>query len=218
MVQDAGVPPEQDWERELVRQAVENRFAEGHLSAVLAELARMRAELSAAMATARIDAEPLVRFVVRAQLDAIEQSAGDPAYFTEKRYQRSDGGLSMDRDRVYALDLIIQARQRMAKDVASLIQMLDGGPTRMDALSALERKGGEAAGAIPRLLELLRTSDQLECCKVLRTLAGIGPAAQGALSAIMGLANDPDYLISRQARAALRAIAPERASELGLGK
>jgi hypothetical protein len=148
------------------------------------------------------------------KLVAIEESAGEPAFFTEKRYKQSDDG-RIDRDRLYAFDLIIKDRQLMAKDVASLIQMLDVGRTRMDALSALQRKGGEAASAIPRLLDLLRASDQLECCKVLGTLQGIGPAAQDALLAIMELANDPDYLISLQARAALRAIAPERAAEFG---
>jgi hypothetical protein len=213
MVQDAGVPQAEDWECELVRQAIAHRFAEVHHSTVLAELAVMRAEFSAAMGAARIDVEQLVRFVVRAQLDAIEQSAGDPAFFSEKRYKQSDDGLSMDRDRLHALDLIIKDRQLMARDVPSLIKMLDVGPTRMDALSALERKGGEAAAAIPRLVELLRSGDQLECCKVLRTLQGIGPAAQEAVPAIMELTTEPDYLISRQAKATLRAIAPERAAQ-----
>jgi hypothetical protein len=217
MVQDTSVPEAQDWERELVRQAVENRFAEGHRGVVLANLTIMRAELVDAMSTAGIEAEQLVRFAVRAQLNAIEQSAGDLAFFTERRYKRDDG-LSMDRDLLYGLDLIIKDRQLMAKDVASLIKMLDVGTTRMDALSALQRKGKEAATAMPRLLELLRESGQLECCKVLRTLAGIGPAAQGAVSAVIKLANDPDYLIRLEARTALRAMAPERASELGIGK
>src|SRR5687768_15429656 len=128
MVQEAGIPQAQDWERELVQQAVENRFDEAHRTAVLAELARMRAELSAAMSAARIDAERLARFVVRAQLDAIEQSVGDPAFFTEQRYKQPDDGLRMDRDRLYAFDLIIKDRQLMAKAVASLIKMLDAGP------------------------------------------------------------------------------------------
>jgi hypothetical protein len=45
MVQDAGIPQKQDWERELVQQALEHRFAEWRRSAVLVELAHMRAEL-----------------------------------------------------------------------------------------------------------------------------------------------------------------------------
>jgi hypothetical protein len=115
VVQEGPVPQVQDWERELLRQAVEHRFAEIHRSAVLAELGRMRAELSAAMGAARIDADQIARFVVRAQLDAIEQSGGDPAFFTEQRYQQSDDGLSMDRDRLYLLDVIIKGRQQAAK-------------------------------------------------------------------------------------------------------
>jgi hypothetical protein len=213
----AGVPQAQDWERELVRQAVENRFAEGHRGAVLAELGRMRGDWLAAMGTAGMDTEELVRLVVRTQLDAVEQSAGDPAFLTEEHYMQSASGLT-DEDRLYVLDQIIKDRQLMGKDVTSLIKMLDVGTTRLDALSALERKGGEAVKAIPRLLEMLRESDQLECCRVLRTLAGIGPAAQGAVSAVVELANDPDYLMRLWARAALKAIAPERASELELGK
>jgi hypothetical protein len=65
---------------------------------------------------------------------------------------------------------------------------------------------------------LLGETDQLECCKVLRALGGIGPAARGAALAVVGLANDPDYLVRLEARAALRAIAAERASELGSGR
>jgi hypothetical protein len=216
--QDAGVPQAQDWEGELVRQAVDYWFTEGNRGAVLVELARMRAELSAAMVITRVEAEQLARLVVRAQLDAIEQSGGEPKFFTERRYMQSDYGLSRDHDRLDALELVMKDRQLVAKDLSSLIKMLDTSPTRMDALSALERKGGEAAKAIPRLLELLRETDQLECCKVLRTLAGIGPAAQDALSAVMQLAKEPDYLIRLQARATVKAIAPERTSEFGLGK
>src|SRR2546423_10462185 len=139
MAQDASVP--QDWERDLVRQAVESRFAEPHRDAVLAELASMRAEWFGATGTTRIDADELVRFVVRAQLEAVEQSAGDPAYFTEQRHRQWDDWRRMNRDRVYLLDVLIKYRQLAAKDVAALIQMLDVGTTRLDALSALENKG-----------------------------------------------------------------------------
>src|SRR5205085_4250336 len=120
---------------------------------------------------------------------------------TEQRHRQWDDWRRMNRDRVYLLDVLIKYRQLEAKDVAALIQMLDVGTTRLDALSALESKGEGAATAIPRLVQLLREADQLECCKVLRTLAGIGPAAQGAVPAVIELANDPDYLISQQARA-----------------
>jgi hypothetical protein len=218
VVQNTGVPPPvQDWERELVRRAVERRFTEGHRGAVLAELARMRAQWCAARGSAQPNADELVRLVVRTQLDVIEESGGDPAFFTEEHYEQSAGGMT-DRDRLCFLDGIIKDLQLRARDVAALVKMLDTGTTRLDALTALAGKGTEAAPAIPRLVELLKESDQLECCKVLRTLAGIGPAGQGAVSAVIELANDPDYLIRRQARATLTAIAPERAAELGLDK
>jgi hypothetical protein len=129
----------------------------------------MRAEWLAATRTGGMDVEQMVRFVVRTQLDVVEQSAGDPAFLTKEHYEQSAGGLT-DRDRLYVLDQVIKDLQLMAKDVPSLIKMLDVGTTRPDALSALERKGGEAATAIPRLVEVLRGSDQLECCIALRTL------------------------------------------------
>src|SRR6478672_4713030 len=97
MEQDAGVPPIQDWERELVQRAVESGFSEGHRGAVLAELGRMRAEWCAAQVAARMNAAELVRLVVRTQLDVIEESAGDPALLTEEHYQQSAGG-ETDRD------------------------------------------------------------------------------------------------------------------------
>ncbi len=168
----------------------------------------MRAELLGALSHPCIDADRLVRLVVRAQLDAVEQSGGDPAFFTEKRYGQSEGGLGVGRDRLSALDVLVKDRQMAARDVASLIRMLDAGTTRMDALSALACKGEGAAPAVPRLVGLLREADQQECWKVLQALAGIGPAARGAVPAVVDLI---------QAQAALRAISPERAAELGAG-
>lgn len=206
------ISPEQSWERELVQHAVESKFAEEHRSTVLAELARMRAEFFDPRSSSKCGTEELVRFVVRTQLDAIEQSAGDPSYFSEQRYKHTDPAAPFNRDRLHALDLLIADRQLMAKHVTELIKMLDDAATRMDALSALSRKG-DAAGAIPRLRELLKSSDQLECCEVLRTLGRMGPAARDAEAVIVELANDPDHLISRRARAALNAIAPELAKE-----
>jgi hypothetical protein len=214
MAQDAGPPPAQDWERELVRRAVEGRFAERHRAAVLAELARMRAAWLAAAGTAPGAAEEMVRLVVRTQLDTVEQSAGDPAFLTEEHYRESAAG-ETDRDRLWGLDLIIRRAQLVAGGVPSLVKMLDDSTTRLDGLDALLGKREEAAAAIPRLVQLLGEADQLECCKVLRTLRGIGPAARGALSAVAELANDPDYLVRLEARAALRAIAPERAPDSG---
>jgi hypothetical protein len=58
----------------------------------------------------------------------------------------------------------------------------------------------------------------LECCAALRTLAGIGPAARGAVTATIELVDDHDLLIRRAAQAALRAMAPQRASEWEDGK
>jgi hypothetical protein len=213
----AGAAQIQGWESELVRRAVEHRFTKEHHGSVLAELARMRAEWLAAMGPARTDVEELVRLVVRTQLDVIEASAGDPAFLTEEHYQQSAGGLT-DRDRLCVLDQVVKYQQLMDKDVLSLVKMLDYDTTRQDALSALERIGDKAVMAVPRIVKLLREGDQQECCKALRTLAQIGPAARGAASAVMELANDPDYLISQQARVALRTIAPDRVAHCGFDK
>jgi hypothetical protein len=202
-----GIPEPEAWERDLVRHAVERRFAEAHRDAVLAELARMRAWLRAEMGKGPIDTEQAVRFVLVALLEAVERSAGDPGFFAEQRYKRGDP-FDMDRDLLYRLDLIVKDCQLMAKDVATLLAMLDVGSTRIDAMTALARKGEAAAPAVPRLVALLKCSGQLECCKVLRTLEGIGPPARDAVPAIEELANDADYYISQHARAALSAIAP----------
>jgi hypothetical protein len=174
-----------------VRAAVEDRFAPAHRDVVLAELAGLRAAWYPAGATTGTDPEQAIRLAVRAQLDAIEQSGGDPAYFTEKRYRESDDGRNLDRDRLHVRDRMVQDRQLRAKDVASLVEMLSAPATRFDALSALERKGEAAVVAVPRLIELLRDGDQLECAKVLRTLAGIGPPARGAVPALAELPTMP---------------------------
>jgi hypothetical protein len=55
MADDDALTHVPDWERKLVEQAVEYRLVEGHLGAVPTELARMRAELFAAMVAARVD-------------------------------------------------------------------------------------------------------------------------------------------------------------------
>jgi hypothetical protein len=123
------------------------------------------------------------------------------------------GEPAIDRDRPHVLDIVVKDRQLMAKDVASLILMLDVETTRTGALSALGAEGEEAASAIPRLVELLKSGDQLDCCSVLRALQRMGPAARDATSAVRELANDQDSLIRHHARAALRAIAPERAAD-----
>jgi hypothetical protein len=97
-------------------------------------------------------------------------------------------------------------RGLMAKDVSSLVEMLNQHTTRVDVLTVLGRKGPAAATAVPRLVELLRGGDQLECVKVLRTLEAIGPAARDAVPAVLELVDDPDYLIRLHARASLKAI------------
>jgi HEAT repeat protein len=211
ILEDLGIEQPPEWEREFVREEVEQQFPEEHRAAVLAELARIRDRFVVGMDSSRIDPEDFVGFAVRVQLEAVWKSAGDPAFFTEKRYMQSD---ELDRDALYALDFVIRDRQLMAKDIASLIAMVNVPATRLEALSTLERKGAEAAAAVPLLLRMLREGDQLECCKALQTLRGIGPAAQDAIPAIIDLANDPDYLIRRQAQLALGAIAPERAAQL----
>jgi hypothetical protein len=218
---DLDIPPAQDWELELLRSGVESKFTAPHHRAVLDDLEVMRAELSklfGRMFTPGLDSERLVCMVVRAQLEAVERSGGDPAFFTDKRYNRPDYGQEMDRDLLVFLDSVIRDRQMMAKDMTSLVKMLDDAATRMDALSVLRRKGDAGAAAVPRLVDLLREGDQLECCAALRTLAGIGPAARGAVPAAIELVDDQDWLIRRATRAALRAMVPERASESEEGK
>ena len=218
-VQDVHVAREQDWEREIVRSAIEIGFAEHHHNAVLTDLMKMRSELLLELGSVKIDRMKLLRFVVRAQLLAIEQAAGDPAFFTARRYNHPDcQGVSMDETRLSALDRFIKGRQLLAKDVDSLIEMLDVDEDRMDVLTALAKKGREASSAVPHLLRLLKTSDQLRCCKVLRTLEEIGLDAQAALPAAIDLANDPDEFISRQARAAVRAIDPEQSAAFGMSE
>ena len=199
----------QEWERKLIRQAVENRFAEEHRGPVLTELGRMRAEWLAAPDAVRTDAEELVRLIVRTQLDVIEESAGDPAFLTEEHYKQSVVGLT-DEDRLCVLDQLIKDLQLLAKDVASLVGMLDDRATRRNALSALGHKGPAGAAAVPRLVELLADpkADQQDCSAILRTLTDLGPAAREAVPAVAGLVNDADYLIRLFARAALKAIAP----------
>jgi HEAT repeat protein len=84
--------------------------------------------------------------------------------------------------------------------------------TRLDALSALARLGGEARHAVPGLIELLRDEDQLIVTKVLKTLEAIGPPAREAEPALVELASDPDYLIRLNARAALKVVSPAAAA------
>lgn len=101
---------------------------------------------------------------------------------------------------------------RPAPDIGSLVAMLQSDATRLDALSALARKGGEALPAVPRLIELLRDEDQLLVTKALKTLEAIGSPAQEAVPALVELASDQDYLIRLHARAALKVISPAAAA------
>jgi hypothetical protein len=103
---------------------------------------------------------------------------------------------------------------RPAPDVASLLAMLRSDATRLEALSALATRGGEALPAVPRLIEFLRGEDQLLVAKALRTLEAIGPPAREAVPTLVELAGDEDYLIRMHARAALRAISPGEADRL----
>jgi len=101
---------------------------------------------------------------------------------------------------------------RPVPDIASLQALLQSEATRLDALSALARRGGEALPAVPRLIELLRDEDQLLVVKVLKTLEAIGPAAKEAEPVLVELASDQDYLIRLRARAALKVISPAAAT------
>jgi hypothetical protein len=103
---------------------------------------------------------------------------------------------------------------RAAPDIGSLVAMLQRDATRLDALSALARKGAEALPAVPRLIELLRDEDQLLVTKALRTLEAIGSPAQEAVPALVELASDQDHLIRLHARAALKVISPAAAARL----
>jgi hypothetical protein len=100
---------------------------------------------------------------------------------------------------------------RPAPDLASLLVLLGNEATRLDALSALAARGGEAQPAVPRLMEFLRHEDQLLITKTLRTLEAIGPLAQEAVPALVELARDQDNLIRLAARAALKAVSPAAA-------
>jgi hypothetical protein len=101
---------------------------------------------------------------------------------------------------------------RPAPDIASLLALLQGDATRLDALSALARMGGEALPAVPRLIEFLRDEDQLLVTKVLKTLEAIGPPAREAEPVLVELASDQDYLIRLHARAALKVVSPAAAA------
>jgi hypothetical protein len=101
---------------------------------------------------------------------------------------------------------------RPAPDIGSLVAMLQNDATRLDALSALARKGGEALPAVPHLIELLRDEDQLLVTKALKTLEAIGSPAKEAVPALVELASDQDYLIRLQARAALKVVSPAAAA------
>jgi hypothetical protein len=101
---------------------------------------------------------------------------------------------------------------RPAPDIASLLALLQGDATRLDALSALARMGGAALPAVPRLIEFLRDEDQLLVTKVLKTLEAIGPPAREAEPVLVELASDQDYLIRLRARAALKVVSPAAAA------
>lgn len=104
-------------------------------------------------------------------------------------------------------------RRLLAADVRSLAAMLDQKAARLDALWALERKGTQAAAAVPRLVKLLTERDQLVVCATLKTLRAIGPEAQNAIPALTRLVNDADSLVRLQARATVKAICPELAEQ-----
>jgi len=67
MVPGTGVVSVQAWERELIRHAVEKRFAEEHRDAVLDEFGHMRTAWLASGGTHPPDAAELVRLIVRTQ-------------------------------------------------------------------------------------------------------------------------------------------------------
>jgi hypothetical protein len=107
---------------------------------------------------------------------------------------------------------------RPAPDIASLQALLQDEATRLDALSALDRMGGEALPAVPRLIELLRDEDQQVVTKVLKTLQAIGPPAREAEPVLVELASDQDYLIRLNARAALKVVSPAAAARFESAK
>jgi hypothetical protein len=125
------------------------------------------------------------------------------------------GALSQVRGQLLVFAELGPARQedpRPVPDIASLLALLQSDATRLDALSALARRGGEALPAVPRLIELLRDEDQLLVVKVLKTLEAIGPAAKEAEPVLVELASDQDYLIRLRAREALKVISPAAAA------
>jgi hypothetical protein len=111
-----------------------------------------------------------------------------------------------------------QVDPRPAPDIASLQALLQDEATRLDALSALARMGGEALPAVPRLIELLRDEDQQVVTKVLKTLQAIGPPAREAEPVLVELASDQDYLIRLNARAALKVVSPAAAARFESAK
>jgi hypothetical protein len=154
---------------------------------------------------------------IRVQLEHVE---ADPAIWylpyriSDRKVVRGDLTRVAGQSLVFA-DLGPARHEAPRPAIAALLVMLGSDATRLDALSALAARGGEALPAVPRLIELLRDEDQQLVTKALRTLEAIGPAANEAVPALVELADDEDYLIRLHARAALKVISPAAASGFG---
>jgi serine/threonine protein kinase len=78
---------------------------------------------------------------------------------------------------------------------------------RREAAKALARMGPAAEPALGALVEALKDKDRFVRAQAARAIGLVGPAAREAVPALTALSHDSELVVSREAQAALRAIA-----------
>ncbi len=109
--------------------------------------------------------------------------------------------------RQQTLSALIQIDKKNAKVVEAMVVALDDPQLMHVALNYLQQLGGDAAPAVPRLMKILESENNINVrVQTANTLGAIGPKAQSVLPALNKLSETSDGMLKSSVDNAIRRI------------
>ncbi len=109
--------------------------------------------------------------------------------------------------RQQTLSAMIQIDKKNAKVVEATVVALDDQQLMHTALNYLQQLGGDAAPAVPRLIKILESENNINVrVQTANTLGAIGPKAQSVLPALNKLSESSDGMLKDSLDSAIRRI------------
>lgn len=109
--------------------------------------------------------------------------------------------------RQQTLSAMIQIDKKNVKVVEAMVVALDDPQLMHTALNYLQQLGGDAAPAVPRLIKILESENNINVrVQTANTLGAIGPKAQSVLPALNKLSETSDGMLKNSLDSAIRRI------------